>query len=435
MMYLFALIIASSIGILTIRLITKNRCPSELSLFLGSALGLGIASQIIFYLQLIGQNFNHFLPVLVSFVLLGTLLCLNKNSDRHYFYATNQKWCLSLFLSLFLIPILAIPLWFEANHYPLGGWDAWSCWNLKAKFIYFGEHHWKDMFDPVLWRSNTGYPLALPSIHVWFWQWTGFSQNVTMFNAILITLLTAGILLLGLQALKVPSIYATMITLAVFTLGFGNTLCISQYSDILFSLYLLCAFVCFFSYEQFKDKSFLLIMAIFIGLLSFTKNEGLAACGILTLLVLAKRPNKPWIFTSVLFLATLPTILFTFSIAPHGGVFINGLVSSDHPSSFSRFLYIVANIFSEFISLKWVGLWILVAVGLILSKDKAFKKPLVIVGTFVAWFLVIIMAYYQINTFFDNIGWWMDNTLNRIVFALMPSVFLWMGLSVFKKDA
>ena len=432
MIYFFALIIAISIGVLALRLITQNRLSRQLNLFLGSALGLGVASQIIFYLQLIGHNFNHFLPVFISFVLMGSLWWLNKTSDRHQYPRYPQKnWC----LSLVLIPILAIPLWLEANHYPLGGWDAWSCWNLKAKFIYLGENSWKDMFDPVLWRSNTGYPLALPTLNVWFWQWTGLAQEVTMFNAILLTLLTAGVLLSGLQALGVPPLYAALTTLSVFTMSFGNTLCISQYSDILFSLYLLCAFVCYLSYEKSKDHRLLILTAIFIGLLSFTKNEGLAASSILGLLILIQRPKIPWIFLGVLLISALPTAIFTLSMAPHGGVFINGLLSHDHPSSSSRLIYILTNTLYEFMSLKWAGLWILAAVGLILSKDRAFKKPLVLVGLFMALFLTITLAYYQINTFFDDIKWWMDNTLNRIVFALMPSVFLWMGLSVFKKDA
>ncbi len=430
MMYLLALTIAVSIGVLAIRLITQNRLARELNFFLGAALGLGITSQIIFYVQLVGYNFNHFLPVAISFALLGVLLWLNKTSARHQIPRHPQKnWCLALVLSA-----VAIPLWLEANHYPLGGWDAWSCWNLKSKFIYLGEHAWKDMFDPVLWRSNTGYPLALPTLNVWFWQWTGWTQQVSMYNAIVITLLNAGVLLSGLCVLGVSTLYASLITFCIFTLSFGNTLCISQYSDILFSLYLLSAFVCYFYFEKSKDNRLLILTAIFIGLLSFTKNEGIAASGILSLLILLRRP-QPWLFIIALVISALPTIIFTLTMAPHGGVFINGLLSADHPSSGSRLIYILTNTLYEFISMKWAGLWIIAAIGLTLSKGRSLKQPLVTVGLFMICFLTVTLTYYQINTFFDDIRWWMDNTLNRIVFALMPSVFLWMGLSLFKKDA
>ena len=85
---------------------------------------------------------------------------------------------------------------------PSGGWDAWSCWNLKAKFIFLGHENWKDVLAPGLWRSNTHYPLLWPLINVWFWDLGGhFDQAVPMLNSIVFALLTAGILLFGLLEL------------------------------------------------------------------------------------------------------------------------------------------------------------------------------------------------------------------------------------------
>ncbi len=71
---------------------------------------------------------------------------------------------------LLTLGILAIPLAISAHYYPLGGWDAWSCWSLKAKFIFLGQENWKDLLAPGLWRSNTHYPLLWPLINVWFWD-------------------------------------------------------------------------------------------------------------------------------------------------------------------------------------------------------------------------------------------------------------------------
>lgn len=433
MIYLFSLITAWAIGTLTLRLIVKNRLSDELTLFLGSALGLGIVGQSIFYLQLVAGNFNHFLPPLLSLLALAILFWLNKKGkkgdkrgDGHF---KLKKKCPSpLLLSLL---VLIVPLWLEANFFNNGGWDAWSCWNLKAKFIYFGQESWKDMFSPILWRSNTGYPLALPTINVWFWQWSGFSSQIPLYTAIILTLLTAGVLLSGLQTLGVSPLKSTLTMLTVFTLPFGNSLFISQYSDILFSLYLLCIFVSYLLYEKLKDNHLLILTALFIGLLSFTKNEGLAASFILSILILLQKPSNPWRFISIITLAALPTIIFAGCMAPHSEAFINGLFSPDKPSTISRFLFILVNMFYEFIGFQWMGLWILAIVGLILAHKNAFKKPLVLIGVFLACYLAITVAYYQINTFFDNISWWMNFTLNRIIFALMPSVFLWMGVSLF----
>ncbi len=427
MMYLLALVIAISLGWLALQLIIKDRLGFYLSLFLGAALGLGIIGQIIFYLQLVGNNFNHFLPPLISLILLGILYLAKKTKKI-------QSPRIVKNFSLLVLPILAIPLWMEAHYFPSGGWDAWSCWNLKAKFIYLGQDHWKDIFLPILWRSNTNYPLALPIINVWFWHWTGFSQNVLMLNSILLTLLTTGVLLLGLQELKVSKVKAAIVTLAVFTLSFGNTLSISQYSDALFSLYLLAAFICYLLFRENKDDRLLVLTAVFIGLLSFTKNEGSIAAAILTSLLIIQRLPKPGKFIAILIAAALPTIIFILTMLPHNEAFTNGLTSPDKPSTLARLGYILIYTLVEFISLKWNGLWILAAVGLISNLRKAFVMPLAIIGLFFVLYIAVVLAYYQINTFFE-IGWWMSNTLNRIIFVLMPSVFLWMALSLFRKDA
>ena len=334
MMYLLALVMAITLGILSLRLILAGRLPFYLSLFLGAALGFGIVSQIIFYLQLLGNNFNHFLPPLLSLILLGILVFFNQSLKTSPIKIPKN-------LSLLILLALAIPLWLEANYYPMGGWDAWSCWNLKSKFIYLGAEHWKDMFQPILWRSNTGYPLALPTINVWFWHWSGMSCNVAMLNAIVLTLLTAGILLLGLQELKVSSTNSIILTLAVFTLSLGNTLSISQYSDMLSSLYLLCAFVCYLLSIENKDYRWLVLTAIFTGLLSFTKNEGLAACGVLALLVLATKPQKPFLLIIILIASALPEIIFNLFMAPHNQAFINGFASMEKPATLSRLQYIL----------------------------------------------------------------------------------------------
>ena len=79
MIYLLALTIAVSLGILTLRLILNGKFPLYLGLFLGAALGLGIISQMIFYIQLLGNNFNHFIPPLASLLLLGILIFLNRS--------------------------------------------------------------------------------------------------------------------------------------------------------------------------------------------------------------------------------------------------------------------------------------------------------------------------------------------------------------------
>jgi hypothetical protein len=286
------------------------------------------------------------------------------------------------------------------------------------------------MLAPHLWRSNTHYPLALPSIHVWFWQFTGFSQTVPMINAIILTLLNAGILMLAMQELKVTKAVSSIVTLAMFTLGFGNTLCISQYSDILFSLYLLSAIVCYLISEHKKEPQWLFLSALFAGLLCFTKNEGLVAGVLFILLCLLQKSSRTKTFVGFFFLAALPTVIFSLTIAPPNEAFINGLLSPTQPSTLERLGYIFIYPFKEILAGPWNGLWIIAAIGIMASFRRSFQKPLCFIGLLLGLYLGVVLAYYQVNTFF-KIDWWMDTTFNRIIFSLMPCVFLWMGVSVF----
>jgi hypothetical protein len=44
-------------------------------------------------------------------------------------------------------------------------------------------------------------------------------------------------------------------------------------------------------------------------------------------------------------------------------------------------------------------------------------------------YLGAVMAYYAVNTFFE-IDWWLSTTLARILFALIPTIVLWIGVAL-----
>ena len=54
-----------------------------------------------------------------------------------------------------------------------GEWDAWSIWNLKARFIFRGGAHWRDAFSSVLGFSHPDYPLLIPLSVAGSWILTG----------------------------------------------------------------------------------------------------------------------------------------------------------------------------------------------------------------------------------------------------------------------
>jgi hypothetical protein len=304
---------------------------------------------------------------------------------------------------------------------------------MKAKFIFLGAENWKDVLSPGLWRSNTHYPLLWPLINVWFWDLGGqFDQAVPMLNSILIALLSAGVLLFGLLELTGMLWVSISAAVIVTALPFGVTLLISQYSDSLLGLYLLSAFMCLLLAEKYDLPKLKILSLVFLGLMSFTKNEGLMAAGISALLIFwHERSHKKELKNLILafFVAALPTIIFTLFFAPKNEAFINGLLSSEKPTNLSRLMVIAVYPWFEFVSGKWDGFWLLVLGGILLAGKKLWQSTLGVIAASLVLYLGVVLAYYAVNTFFE-IGWWLSTTLSRILFALVPTIALWVGLGL-----
>ena len=78
MMYLLALSVVFLTGLFLIRLLLKDKLNSPLIICLVGALGLGMVSQFIFYVQLVGGFFNPLIIIIISLLLLGIIIWLNK---------------------------------------------------------------------------------------------------------------------------------------------------------------------------------------------------------------------------------------------------------------------------------------------------------------------------------------------------------------------
>jgi len=140
-----------------------------------------------------------------------------------------------------------------------------------------------------------------------------------------------------------------------------------------------------------------------------------------------KNELKNLIFAFII--AALPTIIFTLFMAPKNEAFINGLTSSVKPTTWARLSVIAIYPWIEFISGKWNGFWLLTFAGILLAGKKLWQSTLGVIGLSLILYLGVVMAYYAVNTFFE-IGWWLSTTLSRILFALIPTIALWIGLGL-----
>jgi hypothetical protein len=290
------------------------------------------------------------------------------------------------------------------------------------------------MLDPALWRHQILYPFLLPLINVWFWSFGPTPTYVVpMSMTCLIPLLTAGLLFSALKEFTGKG-YMILVPLWIFTNMFTIQLAASQYTDLLLGLFLLTAV---------KTPGYMILMGLVLGMLGFTKVEGetLSVVTLITTLIFILtdkttadiRKRAALFLVSAAAIAAIPLIIFLFAYVPHNsGIFINGITSLDKPTSLERLITIITYYRYEFTSIQWTGLWITLAVILIFSYKKCLRRELRLIPIILGIYFLIFTGMYFINTFYEII-WWLDTSLNRIIFALIPVTALWAFLSLDEK--
>ena len=232
----------------------EKNIPSVIYFVLSLSIGLGISAQITFLSFILFNSLIPFFILSFNLLLLFTL--------GYYYFLQNPVSCWNkvkikkkIPQTIFLIAatfILLIPLLKHSQFYVHGGWDAWSVWNVKAKFLYLGGSSWDNMFQPILWRSSPHYPLLLPLINVWGWIFTQASvYYVPQLTAIVFTILVVYFLCFAIKDLT-KSPLSFIPALLFLSSPFVIKQCISQYCDLIFGFYLLSASYCLLKAKENK---------------------------------------------------------------------------------------------------------------------------------------------------------------------------------------
>ena len=416
----------------------KSPLSFSLQVFLAFGLGLGISAGLGFFNFVLLGKFNRAFIMAASFSVLASLLFIIflREKSLKGILLSIKKPDTPDYLFLGLVALVSLYAFLYTKIQPYGGWDAWQVWNFKAKFLLLEGNDWRNMFDPVLWRSSQHYPLLLPLINLWGWTFSRMPvHGVPLATSVVFTSLTVGLLCSGLRAFikTFPSLVSALL---IASLPFFLTLGTSQYSDIVLSYYLLGSFLCLLLTGTYQDKRLAFLTGALIGILSFSKGEGAVASALMVLISLIYlyiQGNKTGIFIKAflvgLGLFLIPSILFYLFYMPPNQTFINGLSSRTHPVHLYRLKIILASLFFEMKSRKWGGIWIAMIIALLLSRGRCFKKQLLVLPTFLLMYGIIVILYYYINTYF-KIFWWLGSTMNRMYFTMLPIVLFWSFLAV-----
>ncbi len=170
---------------------------------------------------------------------------------------------------------------------PHGEWDAWSIWNLRAKFLAAPGDAWRGALSPLAEKAgmHPDYPLLLSGFVAMVWKSAGdTSPWVPQLTGFLFLALVAALLGSALTALRslTSGLTAGLVLLSSTSFLFLATM---QYADLPLSFYCLASIALLLLAESVPAG--LALSGAFASFAAWTKNEGLAFAVLLTLATLA----------------------------------------------------------------------------------------------------------------------------------------------------
>lgn len=458
-----------------------------LRISLAAGYGLGIFS-VIFYFSLI-WNFGNLLLAdgIVFTALVAAWAAQSRRAPSETAPASQQckdetspAWFRRTLTSTFVVALL-VALYAEVirmRALPHGdGWDAFTIWNLHARFLFLGGAHWRDGFTALVGGSHPDYPLLLPAVTAHFWSLLGQDDaRVPAIVGMVFTFATAGVLFAGLGTLRGRAA-AMMAAIALFSTPFFIEQGADQYADIPLSFFFLATVVllCFFDdhcpAERPRDdqpasdlqrsgrssqtapasSSRLLVLAgLAAGFAAWMKNEGLLfLCAIVlarVAILIRRRQSRRddsqlsqrndseslpvfWKTTAPLLLALLPGLLlvvgYKHSIGVAGDLFsdpANALSKLADPARYWTIFAGYAKGFLRFGHWLWIpGTLVLAALLILFGRDAGrtrqpgFRTSVLVLSlTFIGYFGVFLITPYDLH-------WHLRFSLLRLFLQLWPS--------------
>jgi hypothetical protein len=423
-------------GFLSLKFFTRNngQYPFFFLTSLSAITGIAITIIITFFSLVIYNHLNLIFIFFVHLMIIATLIIKLKPFNN----ITYRKPSSSTLTAAVTITFISALSSIYANNYPMGGWDAWTLWNFKSRFLLLSGTRWKELFDPMLARFHPHYPIGLPLFNAWTWAFNPEAVVIPpLINAVIFNFLLAA-LLTGILQRHCSGKRVIVPALIVFLSPVCMTFMTIQYCDILISLFLMAALGSIIEAHRSGNSRYLILTGLFIGTLAFLKLEGTVLAALTFILAhfyVFKEPRQKssaiqlWISTVA---SALPIMLFLLFLAPRSQCFINGVTSSTQPATMSRLTTIFTFIFREVSSPDWHFLWWGAALSTILYANRLFQRRLLIFPGIIAIYLCIVIFQYWINTYYP-IMWWLETSFRRILVTLIPLFCLWISLGILTK--
>ena len=417
-----------------------------LNVFFAIGVGLGISAQITFYSFLLVHKFDP--PVILSanFIVLVLLLIINRQSLRIAVPALIKNKHFSLpgvGVGLVFVAIGGLT-YYTASGQPFGQWDAWALWNMKTKFLIFGGTRWTDIFK-LHWHTQPDYPLLLPFINTWiFAVLQKYFNFVPALTSLIFTLACAGLLYAGL-ARYIPTKIAFISALTFVTLPVYPLWGTYQYADIVLTYYLLAGVIFMTMTLREKNSAFAVLLGIILGLMSFTKNEGIIMAGLLSILTIVylvmKKTIEPPLKIKILagffvglLLTTPPTLILKWTLAPVNRDMGLGLAQTQHPFlNWQGLDFILKKFGSVVFDPRFMLIGLPLTIMFLLQPRLYFKKELKPLTLFFIFYFLCLCLVYLTTIHFD-LQWRLSRTATRAFMIQLPAMLFLNLYAYWHKD-
>ncbi len=438
-MIIFAHLISFSIGWLSINALFKNEKILNPSLHIPLAFGagLGISALLTFFTFLTMNQFNAWVIIGLNLILLIILFIINLNlhllTPAFTKIIENKKdFFFNIGVALFFILLFPL-IFFLSQRHPFGEWDAWALWNMKTKFLIFAGTDWRVIFTQLHWHTQPDYPLLLPFIHTWSFCFTQKTlYPIPRITAVTFAALCPMLLYGGLNRFIKKEI-AFLATGLLIANPFYMFLSTAQYADILLAFYLLAGLITVTLALRTHNKKIAMLSGFLLGLMSFTKNEGIA----LMLLIIGitffyllyekfklKKSNfyLSGYFFSGLCITASATIIFKVFLAPPNKDILADFSNVELTFFNLKGLIIIKNaLLHEFFHQRWCLIWMFLVSLFLIKLPDFFKKECKVISLFFIFYFLVILYIYLTTINFD-LAWRLKSTLHRILFYLLPSL-------------
>jgi hypothetical protein len=396
---------------------------------IGIPLGMGIVSVLLFFAKWAALNNQTYIVIeltIVIVVVIATVL-VRGNPFKGILFDVNtshlkqDKGIILILASAIIISLFSF--FTTVLRYPHGREDAWSNWNLIARFIYHSDDL-SNAVDYIAASTFPGYPfmIGLDVATGWIFL-NSATTRIPIVLAGLFTISIPAILFLGLlknKGIQIASI-ATIIVMGPWLSQSGASLM----SDVPMAAYYLGASVLISFYYCDEEPGLATLAGLLAGFSSWVKNDGipflLITSGIMLLISFRKR-NVAGVIGFALGLALPLAAVFTYRefLAVPGNIVtsVNDMLPRLlDPARFQTVLFFFIEQTYYFGSPAHAYTLILLAILIIGGVDIGNENALFIASIFLMQYAAYF-AVYMITPL--TLTWHLNTSMSRVFVHIAP---------------